>query len=176
MADGIKLKLIPASMVFVAALVGCEKIIDAEQLQDRQGIGYEVNSTEPFTGTVISRYENGQKKSEGNFVAGKPEGIDSRWYEGGQKKLQARWAAGQLEGIATKWNENGQKKSEANYVSGQRDGVQITWHENGQKQSEGNFVAGKEDGIHTYWRKDGSLIKRIKYVGGDDVTDEENGL
>jgi antitoxin component YwqK of YwqJK toxin-antitoxin module len=118
-------------MVCLAVLIGCEKTIDAETLQERQGIFYEVNSTEPITGTAVDLYENGQKTFERNYVGGK------------------------LEGLATEWYENGQKHREQNYVDGKQDGLTTSWYENGQKQGEGNFVDGKEDGLHTQWYENG---------------------
>ncbi|MCO4811807.1 MAG: hypothetical protein KC572_09405, partial [Gammaproteobacteria bacterium] len=67
-------KPITLIVVCLAILIGCEtekEVIDLEQLQSRQGIFYEVNSAEPYTGTVVNWYENGQKRMESNFVDGK---------------------------------------------------------------------------------------------------------
>ena len=66
-----------------ASLAGCEqeRVVDLDRLQDRNGVLYEVNATEGFTGTVIAgRYENGQKKGEATLRDGKLHGIATDFY------------------------------------------------------------------------------------------------
>jgi hypothetical protein len=41
---------------------GCEKAIDFDKLQERNGVFYEVNSETPFTGEKIYKDRNGKKK------------------------------------------------------------------------------------------------------------------
>ena len=48
-------------------LVACTQepvVVPFDSLQDRQGIKYQVNSQEPFTGIAESYYENGQLESK----------------------------------------------------------------------------------------------------------------
>lgn len=93
-------------------IVGCqhepERVIDLEQIQDRNGVAYELNTSEPYTGRVIGTYANGQKQFEANFVNGGEEGVDTRWYENGQKKSEDTYVNAKLEGVATRWRENGE--------------------------------------------------------------------
>ena len=42
----------------------------------------------PFTGTAISKYENGQKEWEMPYVDGKEHGTGTGWYENGQKEWE----------------------------------------------------------------------------------------
>ena len=91
-------------------MVGCaqERVIDIELLQDRNGVGYEVNASEPYTGRVIGTYENGQKKAEDTYVNGELEGVATSWYRNGQKKSERTYVNGMAEGVVTKWHENGE--------------------------------------------------------------------
>ena len=67
-------------------------------------------------------YDNGQKKSEGNEINGKKDGLWTEWHDNGEKR---RFSPGQ-------------KKSEINYKNGEREGFVTWWYENGQQESEGN--------------------------------------
>ena len=108
-------------VIFLALGAGCEqeKVIDSEQLQERNGIAYEVNATEPYTGVVVELFPDGQKEREIHIVNGKQHGLETVWYENGQKRMELNFVNGELNGLATKWYKNGQKRSEANAVNGQ---------------------------------------------------------
>ena len=106
-------------------IIGCEqeRVIDYEQLQIRNEVAYVVNSSDPFTGKVISTYPNGQKKREVSFVNGLSEGVATGWHENGQKEKEITFVNGLQEGVDTKWYESGQKKSELTYVNGLGEGT-----------------------------------------------------
>lgn len=95
-----KLFKISLSLIFVIAITflnSCsEKIIDMEQLQDRNGVFYEVNVTKPFNGTAIEWHENGQKAAEVNFKNGKEHGSYFEWYENGQLSNEEYFKNGEL--------------------------------------------------------------------------------
>ena len=50
-------KVLVVLVVFFIA--SCSKEVNKDQLVERNGIFYEVNSQKPFAGTVLSYYENG---------------------------------------------------------------------------------------------------------------------
>jgi antitoxin component YwqK of YwqJK toxin-antitoxin module len=130
-------------LLAVILLVGCTKVVDFGQLQKRDGLNYQVNASNPFTGTAQVFYENGQKKTEVNYVDGKRHGLGTAWDENGQKAAEINYVDGKEHGLWNSWYENGQKKTEVNYVDGKPHGKVITWYENGQKESEANFVDGE---------------------------------
>jgi antitoxin component YwqK of YwqJK toxin-antitoxin module len=76
-----------AALIVVITLEGCgeHREVEAENLLERGGLKYEVNSEQPFTGTAISYYENGQKYREGELRNGNLHGEVTEWYENGQK-------------------------------------------------------------------------------------------
>ena len=51
--------------------------------QERNGIIYLPNETEPFTGNNLCEYENGQNKSKGEIKDGKKDGEWIQWFENG---------------------------------------------------------------------------------------------
>ncbi len=107
-----------------------EKVID--YLQDRNGLKYEVNQEEPYTGKHLKHYPNGQKKLESSYKDGKRVGSSTTWYENGQKGSEANYKNGKLDGLAISWVESGQKFTEVNYKNGKSHGLSTLWAENGQ--------------------------------------------
>ena len=123
-------------LLLVIGMVGCGggKIVDRSKLVNRDGLMYEGDSETPFTGVVVAKHENGQKKEE------------------------ATWKDGKLEGLRTVFHENGQKKIEQTWKDGKAEGLQTIWHENGQKGLEGTWKDGKVVS-HTIWDEEGNEIK-----------------
>jgi len=64
--------------------------------QETGGIIYLPNKTKPFTGKNLCKYENGQKKSEGNFKDGKKDGKRTSWNENGQIEVEENFKDGKL--------------------------------------------------------------------------------
>ena len=93
-------------------------VIDADKTVKRDGLLYEVNKETPFTGKVLSKYENGRIKLEATFKDGQPEGKATAWHENGQKAREGTFKDGKEDGKGTKWYENGQMKSEITYKDG----------------------------------------------------------
>ena len=130
--------LILISLLF---LTGCEK--EVTSLQDRGGVKYEINSEEGFTGRLVKKYEDGQKKLEEHYKDGELDGLWTSWNENGQKIYEVNYKNERLEGLGIKWYENGQKEEERNYKNGKLEGLWTSWYENGQKEVEENYKNGK---------------------------------
>lgn len=111
---------------------GNENVVDYKRIQKRNGIFYEVNNEEPFTGKAVQYYKNRQKVTEAQFKDGKYHGKSTNWYE------------------------NGQKMAEINYENGKKNGLVTLWYENGQKKM--TFKDGKKVS-ETKWDKNGNVIK-----------------
>ena len=86
--------------------------------QDRNGIIFLPNQTEPFTGNNLCKYENGQIKLEVVYKNGKENGSWKQWYENGQVKSEVKFVDGIKEGIETIWNKNGTVRSKDQYING----------------------------------------------------------
>ena len=145
-------------LLLVMGMVGCGKTVDGSKVVVRDGLVYEINSETPFTGDVVSKYENGQKEAEGTFKDGKAEGLATWWAENGQKRGEGTWKDGKLEGLLTQWHENWQKRQEGTYKDGKPEGLLTRWRKNGQKLSETTYKDGKKVS-ETKWDKEGNEIK-----------------
>ena len=119
------------SLLFL--IVGCST--DIESLQERNNLYYEVNSDKPFSGSIFSKYESGQKNIEGFLRNGKPDGLQTIWYENGQKKIEGTYVNGKENGLQTQWYENGQKWIEITYKDGEIISVK-RWNEDGSVRKE----------------------------------------
>tara|TARA_B110000977_G_C10740510_1_gene362820 strand:+ start:243 stop:617 length:375 start_codon:yes stop_codon:yes gene_type:complete len=106
------------SVIAVFTYVGNASTINSEQLQNRNGLAYEINSNTPYKGFAQSFWKNGKKRSEVNLKAGKQDGLVITWYENGQKSAEGNYKKGQLNGLVTTWHENGQVKKKENYKNG----------------------------------------------------------
>ena len=80
--------------------------VDASKLVKRSGLIYERDSETPFTGVMVEKHENGQKKLERTFKDGKKEGPITRWYKNGQKLVEGTYKDGKKVS-ETKWDKEG---------------------------------------------------------------------
>ena len=122
-----KLNMTVVAILAVLLLAGCvtsippqnANSIDVEQRQIRNGIVYQADDPNPYTGEVTSFYANGQKASEEYYVDGKKQGKSLGWHENGQQKLEVNYVDGKEQGQAITWDVNGQKVLEIDYVDGE---------------------------------------------------------
>ncbi|MDC0201162.1 hypothetical protein OAK04_02100 [Verrucomicrobia bacterium] len=84
--------------------------VNAEELEEREGIAYLKGSDTPYTGKAYGLHKNGQKWVEKNFKDGKGDGLLVEWYKNGQKERESNWKNGKLDGLIVGWHENGQKR------------------------------------------------------------------
>lgn len=85
-------------ILFISVLfINCaKKEVHINDLQERNGLMYEVNSKEVFTGSAKSYYANGEVDLEENYTQGKLDGITKRYYEDGRVKAEANYKNGVL--------------------------------------------------------------------------------
>ena len=109
-------------------------------LHQNKGLFYKMNHNKPYTGMTFSNYKNGNKKSNGELIKGKKNGLWKYWFE------------------------NGNIKSEENYINGQPDGERILWYENNKLKLKCNFKKGFLDGFQTEWYENGGKKERRKII------------
>lgn len=102
-------------------------------------------------------YDNGQKKSEGEYLLGMRVGLWTEWHANGQKAAETEYVDGVEEGRRARWLKSGQIEREAMFRAGKRHGHSRDWHSNGQLQAEGDFANGKRAGHWQFWNADGSV-------------------
>ena len=141
-----------------------QKAVDEDKIQERNGLFYKVNESEPYSGWVKGMYDSGQAAELAQFKDGKRYGTVRSWHENGQKMGEGTFKDGEMDGFWTTWHENGQKETEGIMKDDKPDGLMTKWHENGQKMGEGTF-------------KDGELLS-AKYWNskGEEVETEEESI
>ena len=107
------------------------KWVEKAKLQKRlDGLQYEVNSEEPFTGMMFESYRNGKMEKAVEFRDGRGNGNMFFWHKNGQMRIAKDNRDGKS--YTTFWHENGQKLMENVY----RDGKEISsnfWDEQGNR-------------------------------------------
>ena len=84
----------------------------ATVIQDRNGIVFLPNESEPYTGIYEEYDSDGHKRAQETYKDGKLNGLLTLWHENGQKMMEKKFKDGKESGLATSWHENGQKKDE----------------------------------------------------------------
>lgn len=111
-------------------------------------------------GYFKSFYENGAKRTEGQYDHGNKIGVWTTWYENGHKKGQMDWVKGNPEGTVYEWYESGQQKNVGHWKNAGRDGLSTWWYANGQKEKEVTYIGGEPNGVWTYWDSTGAIAKK----------------
>ena len=104
--------LLPLFMIF-----GCSspESINQDLLNKKDGVFYTKDTNEPYSGTVFSLYDDGNKESEWTLKDGRLDGLYTLWYKSGRKWLENTYKDGKLDGLITTWYENRQKKEEETF-------------------------------------------------------------
>lgn len=130
------------------------------------GLFFQPNTIDPYSGTAIEEFPGGKKKMNIPIKAGKINGTVREWAQNGKKVYEATYAAGQQTGQELQWYANGAKKLEISYAAGKAQGTCTEWFKNGQKKSEGLFNNGLEEGQHQWWYDSGQQDQLVFYKNG----------
>jgi len=84
-------------------------------LVERQGIWYEINSQEGFTGVAETYYGNGQLQNKIDMKAGLYDGLYEFYYPNGQLAQKINMKANLRDGLSEEYYEDGGVKEKANY-------------------------------------------------------------
>lgn len=87
------------------------------------------------SGTIVTRYPNGNKRSEYELVNGRGHGLCRQWWPNGRLRKEGRFVNGEPTGVWKSWYENGVKFWEGPLVNGKPEGVWTFWDEPGRKTS-----------------------------------------
>lgn len=127
-----------AVMAVILAVSGCALtkgpgVLEGDRLVERDGLWYEVDAGEPFTGTMVEYWPGGGKQAEAELVGGRVHGKVTEWYEDGRKASETEYREGELHGKAVGWDENGQKQAVVEFSAGEEVGRQ-EWDEEGNEK------------------------------------------
>jgi antitoxin component YwqK of YwqJK toxin-antitoxin module len=143
-----------------------------DQLDLREGVLFERESSNPFTGLLVEFYPDGNRKVAIEIEGGRPHGLSRGWYRNEQLEVQEHFVQGVAHGPRTRWFENGRKRSEARIENGQIVGRFVQWHDNGRKAAEAVLVDGKPHGVCRGWHPSGAPKSRVELRNGEVVSRE----
>jgi len=144
--------LLSSSLLIVGCGDDAVSSLSPEDIVVRQGIAYRINSTEPFSGKIVSRYslgdsnKLGQIKEQYQVKDGKAHGERLTYHTNGQLKRNATYEDGVKNGPFVSYHGNGQIEWKGDYEDGKKDDTWAFYHENGKLRAEGDFKNGKRGG------------------------------
>lgn len=177
------MKKITCLLILTSFLFACTpNEVDHNLVQDRSGLAYLPNESEPFTGKAVSSYPSGQQKKVSFYEKGKPTGISYEWHANGQLKTEQHFS-GEDEGRIRNWYENGEVARDIRVLDGALAGKNV-WKSSDFK-GEINSLNAFMDGINIYNFKDsvysrnydkGQLLSSIYTLNTEDynLSEEQN--
>ena len=125
------------------------------------GICYEPDSNQPYTGVYTDYYENGQLESRINYKNGKREGFGERFYDSGEVYWRRNWKGGELHGVWESFYINGKTKILSNWKNGKElNQTRFTYYESGKLRQKGAFKGDKPNGLYEAFYESGQLERR----------------
>ena len=85
-----------------------KEAVDFDSLEERDGLYYQTNESEPYSGWAKWMYVSGQVWAPAQFKDGKRDGLATEWYKNGQKQTETTYKDG--EPVSQKsWNSKGEE-------------------------------------------------------------------
>jgi antitoxin component YwqK of YwqJK toxin-antitoxin module len=120
LAPGWKLKCLIAPLAF-SMLVSCATPgVLADELVEKNGVLYRVDSDEPFTGRSLKYHENGRLMNSTDYRDGKKNGISEWFWENGTLGQRGHLKDGRKDGLLETFGANGDLTGRYNYKNGLR--------------------------------------------------------
>jgi len=83
-----------------------KEAVDLHSTEERDGLLYLPNESEPYSGWAKGMYDSGQVKGLGQAKDGKPDGLQTAWHENGQKMREGTYKDGKPDGLWTQWHDH----------------------------------------------------------------------
>ena len=129
------------------------------------GLVYNENTQNPFTGAIGDFHKNGQLETEGNYKDGKKHGLQEDFHKNGKLKFRGNYKNGKLHGLVEIFYAKGQLKLRENYKNGKHDGLSEQFDRNDNLWRR-NYKNGKLHGLNETYYKNGQLMERGNYKNG----------
>lgn len=168
MISGLNQKILISAILALILFDGCGK---PKNLVERNGVWYEVNSQEPYTGdyTLTKSAEvNGEEKKwraeEGYIRDGKFDG-DFTFIGLDGSKATSTFKNGVLNGIYKEYSNSGQLIEESSYTNGKKNGKNQAFWANGQKKYDCEYVNGTIKSSCIEYDENGNINKKSEIIG-----------
>jgi antitoxin component YwqK of YwqJK toxin-antitoxin module len=125
-----------------------DNIISGGQIVVIEDIVFKVGDlTNPYTGLVIWKHENGNRQMESYCKLGVWNGTSKWWYKNENIAGEGIYKNGEWEGEYKEWHENGKPKVQVTFKEGKEEGREFWWYPDGTVQSVTQYKAGKKEGV-----------------------------
>lgn len=140
--------------------------VSMDKLIRKNGLTYEQDASNPFTGKAIEYFSNGAIKTILAYKNGIPDGEIKSWYSKDIKQAEGYFENGQRTGTWRLYYENGSLKKQSTYQNNLENGEEIFWSEKGKIQKKGNYINGKLNGKHEWFYDNGQKKQEGYFVNG----------
>lgn len=120
----------------------------------------------PFSGFIMSFYENQKKQQVMSFWQGKLHGVSKSFYPNGKLKEERNYKDNLAYGRHFGFWENGKPKFDFFYIDEKSHGLQRQWYESGQIYLELHLENDSEKGMQRAWRENGKLFANYEARDG----------
>ncbi len=111
----------PIPLLSLLVLTACSAPeVLAGKLVERNGVTYQIDSDEPFTGRSVRFYENGQLENRADYKDGQKEGLSEWFWENGNLGQRGNLKDGKKNGLLEAFNQRGELLRSVHYKNGVR--------------------------------------------------------
>ncbi len=143
-------------------------IIDASHPDIKLKNGILYYNRLPFSGGLITYFENKLFKSYIEYKNGKKHGFEKHWNVDANLIVKRYYLKGKKAGIHKAWWNNGNLKFEYHFnEKGEYDGSVKEWYETGPLFKAFNYENGKEKGSQNLWDITGKIKANYEVVNGE---------
>lgn len=159
-------KILGLIIIATFELTNCNaQQIDANKLEKKGNLSYEIGKEKPFSGHALTYFDNGKKQSLTEYKDGKIEGKIEGYYQSGAKQVEGQLINGHKVGMWTAWYENGNKIRQGAFENGKEEGEYIWWTEKGIISKKGIYHAGIADGKWEWFYENGQKKQEGILIG-----------
>lgn len=157
----------------ISILFGCSKpdtslTINALNTNLILDNGVLLYNDKPFSGKLVSYFNNNQLQFQTQYVNGKKEGTEQHWFNNGSLAQERFYTKGKKTGIHRGFWNNGNLKFVYHFNNkGAYNGSVKEWFKQGQLYKAFNYTNGKENGKQRLWEIDGSVRANYEVVNGE---------
>jgi len=120
------------------------------------------NQSQDKTFTHREKFTNGKLKVQYTYFV-RPDGtqvkngLETSWYENGKKKSEGEYQNGKKVGVWVSWYDNGVIGQKGTYQNDEKIGLWVKNYRNGNKESEGHYQNDRKEGSWKKWYENGKL-------------------
>ncbi len=127
----------------------------------------QLNQFGSMIGSFDIYYENGNVLESVNYMAGKKEGIQSKYYSDGGKKVETSFVNGMKNGIETSYYPNGNIQSKINYLDDEAFGLNEGFYLDGKMKHSYFELDGVLNGTALNYYPNGNIKEKCYYIKGN---------